>query len=272
MTITGRYTSYKNGGSEFHDTKTDRRKVVYNTGDVVYFKGDEVVKILPHDRSEPWPNCENPDTYDLDSISLTKPSDQCKAHMTKQKILENLQDDPHYYDGLITLYRQRSDELRRQNCKKCNGTGVAHQDIGDWEHEGGACVEPRKEACSECIFEPIKLDADAAARFFNLPIPNQYITLKMSKAGAMCFSISIHVTLNPALQDEAMRQLDALLFDKKNDDWLSNVWGWNVCYKVGISSRSFSGSPKEAQLLLQQWIRNCGTKFGRKNLSTESSL
>lgn len=183
------------------------------------------------------------------------------AYERKKEVSENLRRDPHYYDELVSSYMA---------CRKCGGTGEIrpHADVGEWESEGGAIG--RVIQCS-CGGERVKITEDTIKRFFDLPMPTRDITIRMRRSGAVGFDVSLYVQLNPALQDEAMGQLDALLFNEKNLQWLMGIYPWAISYESGVSYRHFSGDSKEAQSLLQKWIKNCQQKFG-KNLTVESLM
>lgn len=216
-------------------------KIIYNTGDIVYKKNGSVVGIIPHDTNARWKMV---DWVKQGESYIPMP---CDAVDTKS----------------IDAYQ--FPHPTREAIKHENMNLVIANLAKDSHHYDALIAYHMK-----CAIKDI--DGDTVARFFNLPEPSRDIKIKMSRAGAQCFSVSIHVSLNPALQDNVMEQLDILLANNKEEEWLDNVWGWNVGYEAGVSSRSFSGSAKEAHILLQRWVRNCENKFGRKNITTESSL
>lgn len=174
----------------------------------------------------------------------------------RQIVIKNLEQDPHYYDGLVSAFIQ---------CRKCNGTGELYQDIGEWESEGGLSI-PNSQC--DCVKDRIIITDDMVKRFFELPIASRNVKITSTRSGACGFDINIYVVLNPALQDAAAELFNVLLSDKKNNEWLMETFKWSVNYEVGVSYRHFSGSAKEAQILIQKWDQACKKKFG-KNLESQ---
>lgn len=225
---------YDNGAVEFllsRDADADR-KVLYNNGDVVYFRGTKVVAVIPHNTNMRWPDCENPDTSAIDSLQAPRETTEARAFAQQKKVLAILAKDPHYYDDYVSAFVNK-------NLK-----------------EGEA---------------PTKITQDMVLRFFDIPGPSREITISVKRSGTCGFDVNIHAAQNPALIDEAIRQLDVLLFDHKNLSWLMGIYTWAISYKTGNAYRHFSGDSKEAQTLLQRWFKNCTQKMG-KNLTIESHM
>ena len=202
------------------------RKVTYNTGDVVYFLGQQVVSIIPYDTGIRWPNCENPDTSELD-FSRAKKTNEAELYHKKLKIAKDLDKDPHCYDDYVKTFLKD---------------------------------------------DSIKITEEIVRRFFDLPMPSRDVKLSARRSGTSGFDVHVYVTLNPAIQDTAMQQLNALLDAEAKSEWLEKVYPWATSYTNGISYRHFSGSVKEAQTLIQKWFKNCEQKIGKKNLTTESLM
>lgn len=221
-------------------------------------------KLAWSDVREVCPMCEfsgkwDPETWVDPRKNYTR---EALSHMMKLRVERNLKKDSHYYDAHVASYVA---------CVMCHGTGELsnHEDVGEWESEGGS-ITPHK-LCA-CGGERVRITEDMVRRFFELPMPSQYIKIGARRSGSCGFDVSIHVSLNPALQDAAMQQLDALLFDGKNFEWLMGIYPWTKNYEIGISLRHFSGDAKESQLLLLKWFKNCEQKIGKKNLSIESQM
>ena len=94
------------------------------------------------------------------------------------------------------------------------------------------------------------------------------ISITIRRTGGALFDIVIQVYENPALQDDAMVKLDALLSSDNNKSWICSVFPWSTSYEVGISRRSTSGDPKSMDAVLNAWIKSCSQKYG-KNLRIE---
>jgi hypothetical protein len=184
------------------------------------------------------------------------------AHERKLEAENNLKNNSHYYDELVAAFMV---------CRRCNGSGevIDNTNIGEWESEGGPAAKP---ILCDCKGERAKITEDMVRRFFDLPVASRDIVIKTRRSGVCGFDVSIHVMLNPALQDNAMMLLDELLFNDKNLQWLSSINQWHIDYQNGVSYRHFSGDSKEALTLLQKWTKNCEQKFGKKNFRAESLL
>lgn len=185
---------------------------------------------------------------------------ETKSYNNQLEVRSNLENDPHYYDTLLSFF---------MDCKKCYGTGEIHtsEDIGEWETEGGAITT---KLC-ECKGEKTKITTDMVKRFFGIPLPSHNFVVGICRSGSVGFDITINVEENPALQDNVMQQLDILLFDGGNIEWLIGIYPWSVNYQAGVSYRHFSGSVKEAQNLTEKWVKNLRQKYG-KNLTVESAM
>lgn len=83
-------------GGIFNAT-TPRKKVIYNTGDVVYFVADKVVGIID------WRGVCHLGGVDieLDAAQVPKMTREAKTFLTKKKILDDLEKDPHCYDEYV---------------------------------------------------------------------------------------------------------------------------------------------------------------------------
>jgi hypothetical protein len=185
---------------------------------------------------------------------------EAKSHNKQLEVRANLENDPHHYDTLLSSFMA---------CKKCYGSGeiFATEDIGEWETEGGAIST---NLC-ECKGEKTKITIDMVKRFFGITIASHNFTVGICRSGAVGFDITINVEENPALQDAVMLQLDTLLFDGGNIEWLINIFPWSVNYQVGVSYRHFSGSVKEAQNITEKWVKNLRQKYG-KNITVKNAM
>lgn len=219
---------YDNGAKEAIHVNSHTRKVIYNTGDIVYFINDDVVSIIPHDMNGmKWKNCENPNLIIVDSVKFPHQTTEALSYLDKQSVLK----DPDRYTKLVESYMNNI---------------------------------PGKEYA--------KATKDSVFRFFNVALPSRDMKIVARRSGTSGFDVNIFVYENPALQDEGMRQLDILLSDDKNKQWLTGVFPWSIDYKTGVSYRHFSGDVKESQALLQKWFKGCESKVGKKNLQTESAM
>ncbi len=109
-------------------------------------------------------------------------------------------------------------------------------------------------------------------RFFELPMPSRDIKLVVRRSGAVGFDVSIYVSLNPALQDNAMRELDLLLFNERKLTWLISINNWKSDHLIGVAYRHFSGTVKEGQELVQRWLKIVQQKVGQKNVTVECHM
>lgn len=75
---------YPNGGEEYIDTIWCMRKIVYNTGDVVYLKEDKVIAVKPHDHNGRVLKYTEDNLTMLDSLSLPKLTRQARLSFQKQ--------------------------------------------------------------------------------------------------------------------------------------------------------------------------------------------
>lgn len=107
------------------------------------------------------------------------------------------------------------------------------------------------------------INEDAVRRFFDLEFPSRIVEIYARLSGAGSFDAHIRTTLNPSLQDAAMLELDKILFDEKNLEWLSSIYEWDIDYDLGISVRSFSGIAKDGKICIDKWIKECQKKFGK---------
>jgi hypothetical protein len=269
--MTSQYTvrEYSNGTQEIIYTTKNLRKITYSNGDIVYFDRTKVpfnreelrggvVKIIPYNTKTPTTN------YDTSTIDAIVPHTQtiaAKLYNKQKEVITNLNKDAHYYDNLISGFI---------SCRTCNGTGevISNEDIGQWETEGGSV---RSSACV-CGGEKTKITEDMVKRFFDIPLPSRDIKLVARRSAATGFDINIHATQNPALQDTAMNELESLLFDEKNADYIHAVFPPNIDYESGVSYRHFSGEVKECQAIIQQWFKSCQKKIGQKQVSLESQM
>jgi hypothetical protein len=272
--VKSQYTvrEYHNGAVEVIYTSQNLRKITYSNGDIVWFDRTKVphnrddlrggvVKIKPYDSNTIWKNCDNIDTRCVDAIKPHAVSSEATQYNNQQVVLRNLRNNPRHYDKLVSAFI---------SCKRCNGTGEIklREDVGEWENEGGSV---RNIAC-ECKGERVRITEDMVKRFFDIPLPSRDIKLCVRRSGACGFDINIYATENPALQDTAMKELETLLFNDKNFEWLYGIYPSNVSYESGVSYKHFSGEPKECQTLLNKWFKNVQQKVGQKNVSIESQL
>lgn len=147
------------------------RKVVYNTGDVVYFLNDKVVAIVPYDCNLlRWPMvdwvkqpdgsykpeaCKVADTHVLDGVEFPKKTQEASDHERKESVLRNLNRNPHYYDSYIRNFHQ---------CRTCNGVGKIPGvfDVG---------VQDPMQTCPTCKDEKSVITEDTIKRFFDINPP-----------------------------------------------------------------------------------------------------
>lgn len=261
---------FDNAAIEIVYTTLNLRKITYDTGDVVYFDRTvvgpnndlrgAVVKIITHDGI----TIGNYDTASIDNIPLQTQGSftQEAIQFNRQKrVLKNLQRDRHHYDRLLSAFIA---------CRRCKGTGEIHtnQDVGEWENEGGSIVS---KPC-ECGGEKTRITEDIVKRFFDIPMPSKDIRLVATRSGACGFDINIYATQNPALQDDAMRELEALLSDNKNAAGVYGVYPAKIDYETGISYRHFAGEVKVCQSIVSNWFKACAKKMGSNRVSVSSHM
>lgn len=104
--------TFPNGGEEVYDAISQRRKITYSSGDVVFFQegasgsATKVIAISPHDWSGRMMRYSDEDISFLSSVRFDKGTREAQEYRLKQKVAAELAKDEKAYEvPLLALFK-----------------------------------------------------------------------------------------------------------------------------------------------------------------------